>query len=135
MKFTKENRSKVRIGLLLLVWSFTFSSQAVPAKRCESITTSGVLTDNEIWSGRVHVTGDIVVPEGITLAIEPGTVITFTPNGSDNDVKLSVLELLGDNKCNLVVKGNLRIEGEKDNRVIMSELVYDVNGQTTISWG
>ena len=135
MKFTKENRSKVRIGLLLLVWSFTFSSQAISAKDWDSITTSGTLTHDETWGGRVHITGDVVVPEGITLVVQPGTVITFTPNRSDNNVGTPVLDELWANKCNLVVKGNLRIEGEKDSRVVMGELVYDVNRQTSISWG
>jgi len=35
----------------------------------------------------------------------------------------------------LIVKGNLRIEGEKDNKVVIGELFYDVNGDTTITWG
>lgn len=135
MKFIEENRSKTGIGLLLLLWTFTFSPQVVSAKGWDSITTSGVLTHNEIWSGKVYVTGDIVVPEGITLVIQPGTIVAFTPNSSNNDVELPVLDKLGINKCNLIVKGNLRIEGEKDNKVIIGELFYDVNRQTTITWG
>jgi len=135
MKFIEENRSKTGIGLLLLVWSFTFSPQVVSAKGWDSITTSGVLAHNETWSGKVYVTGDIVVPEGITLVIQPGTIVAFTPNSSNNDVELPVLDKLGIDKCNLIVRGNLRIEGEKDNKVIIGELFYDVNRQTTITWG
>ena len=135
MRLIKRVRVKRCVGILLLLLVLVIPMQAVLAKGENNITTSGVLTHDEIWGGRIHVTGDVVVPEGITLAIEPGTVITFAPNRSDNDVKLPVLELLGNNKCNLVVKGNLRVEGEKDNKVIIGKLVYDLNTLTTISWG
>ena len=40
-------------------------------------TTSGTLTTDETWSGVVQLTGDVVVPAGITLTLEPGTVIKF----------------------------------------------------------
>ena len=35
-------------------------------------TTSGDLTEDETWSGTVAITGDVNVPEGTTLTIEPG---------------------------------------------------------------
>jgi len=135
MKFIRGNRNKSRIGTLLFLLSFLFSLQALSAKVEGSITTSGVLFQDEVWSGEVHITGDVVIPEGITLTVRAGTTITFTPNSSDNDVKMPVLDILGIDKCNLIVKGNLRIEGEKDNKVIIGELIYDVNRQTTITWG
>lgn len=135
MKLIKGDRNKRCIGILVLLLSFVIPIQPVLAKGENNITTSGVLVHNETWSGRVHVTGDIVIPEGITLVIQPGTVITFTPNSNDNDVKLPVLDKLGINKCNFIVKGNLRIEGEKDNEVVIGEFIYDVNRQTSISWG
>lgn len=135
MKFINRDRNKRCIGILVLLLSFIISIQLVSAKGENNITTSGVLAHNETWSGKVHITGDVVIPEGIILVIQPRTIITFTPNGSDNDVKIPVLNRLGINKCNLIVRGNLRIEGGKNNKVIMSELFYDVNRQTTITWG
>ncbi len=135
MKFIRGNRNKRGIGTLLFLLSFLFSLQILSAKVEASITTSGVLFQEEVWSGQVHVTGDVVIPEGITLTVRAGTTITFMPNSSDNDVKIPVLDILGINKCNLIVEGNLRIEGEKDDKVIIGELIYDVNRQTTITWG
>ena len=38
-------------------------------------TTSGILTNDETWSGTVNLTGDVTVPDGVTLTIEPGTVV------------------------------------------------------------
>lgn len=135
MKFIKEDRNKRYIGIFILLLSCVIPIQSVLAKAENNITTSGVLAHNETWSGKVDITGDVVIPEGITLIIQPGTIITFTPNSSNNDVKIPILNKLGINKCNLIVKGNLRIEGEKDSKVVMGELVYDVKRQTAITWG
>lgn len=135
MKLIKRARVKRCVGILLLVLIFVIPMQPVLAGGEDNITTSGVLAHDETWGGRVQITGDVVVPEGVTLVVQPGTVITFTPNRSDNNVGTPVLGELWANKCNLVVKGNLRMEGEKDSRVVMGKLVYDVNRQTSISWG
>ncbi|MDY6793024.1 MAG: right-handed parallel beta-helix repeat-containing protein, partial [Thermodesulfobacteriota bacterium] len=35
-------------------------------------TTKGTLTGNETWSGEVAITGDVIVPQGVTLTIDPG---------------------------------------------------------------
>jgi len=135
MKFINSDKNKRCVAILALLLSFVITTQPTLAKADNGITTSGVLAHNETWRGKVHITGDVVIPEGITLVIQPGTIITFTPNRSDNDVKIPVLEKLGINKCNLIVKGNLRIEGEKDNKVVIGELSYDVNRDTAITWG
>ena len=36
---------------------------------------SGTLAANTTWSGVVHVTGDVIVPAGVTLTINPGTLV------------------------------------------------------------
>jgi len=43
-------------------------------------TTSGSLTSNEVWSGTVEIAGDVTVPFGFTLKIEPGAIIRFSNN-------------------------------------------------------
>ncbi len=37
----------------------------------------GTIGADEIWSGEILVTGSVTVPEGVTLTIEPGTVVRF----------------------------------------------------------
>ncbi len=37
----------------------------------------GPLTHDETWSGEILVTDTVTVPEGVTLTIEPGTVVRF----------------------------------------------------------
>jgi len=58
-------------------------------------TTSGELTQNEIWRGTVHVTGDVVIPEEFILKIDAGTQVSF-----DQGVKI-------ENRGNLLAIGNL----------------------------
>jgi len=115
----------------IFIGLFILGGQALLAQR---FTTSGTLVCNEIWNGRIHITGDVVVPEGVTLSIKAGTEITFASE-SDYDADLPVAADLGINKCNLIIKGDLEIQGTEDNEVIIGEKVYDLNTESTISWG
>jgi len=45
--------------------------------RIHNASKSGTLTRDEIWSGEIHITDHISVPKGVTLTIEPGTVVKF----------------------------------------------------------
>lgn len=40
----------------------------------------GYITSDEIWSGEIRVIGDIIVPQGITLTIKPGTTVLVSAN-------------------------------------------------------
>lgn len=44
---------------------------------------SGHITSDTTWSGTVIVTGDVIVGEGVTLTIEPGTIIKFEKISAD----------------------------------------------------
>ena len=46
-------------------------------------TTTGTLEEDETWEGRVNLTGDVVVPEGVTLTLEPGTQLVFPALNDD----------------------------------------------------
>lgn len=131
MKKGCKTRNYMSIAVIVLL-SFWMRVQVVSG---EKPTTSGILVQDEVWSGSIHVTGDVVIPEGITLVILAGTAISFAPNQSDYDAGLSLPGGLGGGKCNLIVQGNLRIEGEKNKVVMVGDLVYDLERQTKISWG
>ena len=47
------------------------------------ISRSGPITQDEVWSGTVHITGDVVVKAGHTLTILPGTVVLFAAHRDD----------------------------------------------------
>ena len=40
-----------------------------------AIDVTGTLPDTSVWSGTVHVTGDLLLPSTATLTIEPGTIV------------------------------------------------------------
>ncbi len=42
-----------------------------------AITTAGTLPGDETWSGSVAITGNVIVPVGITLTVSPGTLVEF----------------------------------------------------------
>jgi len=41
------------------------------------VTKGGVIEHDEVWNGEILVTSQVVVPEGVTLFIEPGTRVKF----------------------------------------------------------
>jgi hypothetical protein len=41
------------------------------------------MTEDEIWRGEILLTGDVEIPQGVTLTIEPGTIIRFTAQRDD----------------------------------------------------
>lgn len=47
------------------------------------VTTSGLITKDETWSGEIHLTGDIFLATGVTLTIEPGTIVYVASNSDD----------------------------------------------------
>ena len=69
------------------------------------------LTQNETWSGKILLKGDIVVPAGITLTINPGTIIYISTDAPiyDNGFETG--------KIDFDVFGNLIINGTAQNIV------------------
>ncbi len=45
-------------------------------------TTSGTLAHNETWGGENNITGNVTVPQGMSLKILPGTILRFNSNTS-----------------------------------------------------
>ena len=59
------------------------TSTPAPEPEPTEITTSGHITEDETWSGTVHVTGEIFIEEGATVTILPGTTVLFTAHQDD----------------------------------------------------
>ncbi|RLA97759.1 MAG: hypothetical protein DRG83_15375, partial [Deltaproteobacteria bacterium] len=92
------------MGLLCTFFIFFLSTSVL------AITTSGTLTENETWSGTVVLTGDVTVPEGVTLTIEPGTQVIFPARSDDTGG--------GDpNVTELIVNGSLVATGNDSNKI------------------
>ena len=46
-------------------------------------TTSGRMMEDEVWRGDILITGDVQVPQEVTLTVEPGATIRFTAQSDD----------------------------------------------------
>jgi hypothetical protein len=72
---------------------------------------SGEITDQQIWSGNVLITGDVVIQPGGVLIIEPGTRVLFEPlRDTENSYWHSRSELV-------LQGGSLIAEGTSENPI------------------
>jgi hypothetical protein len=79
---------------------------------------SGTLSGAAVtWSGVVHVTGDVIVPAGTTLTIQPGTLVLLNGVAS------------GDTGTDIQVNGTIRSLGTADDPVVIT--AWDPN----LPWG
>ncbi len=62
------------MGLLLSLSCWCPSGLSLAA------TTAGTLPQDEVWSGLIEITGNVTVPFGSVLRLEPGTVVRFVNN-------------------------------------------------------
>ncbi len=46
----------------------------------------GYITLDEVWSGEIRVTGDIIIPKGVTLTIKPGTNVFVSANSDKENL-------------------------------------------------
>ncbi len=77
-------------------------------------TTSGTLTTDETWSGSILITGDVTVPDAISLTIMPGTLVEFTAISDDTSGGAD------SSRCELIVEGILTADGESGNEIIFT---------------
>lgn len=53
-----------------------------------NLTTHGEMTQNETWTGTIRIVGDVFVPYGVTLTIEPGTRVLIAANQDAANLQL-----------------------------------------------
>lgn len=80
----------------------------------------GVLKDDETWSGEIYVSCTVEVPEGVTLNIEPGTIVKFKYSRNYKTFDRAGLRANG---------GTIIAEGTSDNQIWFTSAVEDpING-------
>ncbi|HEY6000332.1 MAG TPA: right-handed parallel beta-helix repeat-containing protein, partial [bacterium] len=89
-----------QLGAIAALAAFLLFPAAVGA-----VTTSGSLTADETWSGTVSLTGDLTVPNGITLSIQPGTTVLFPAAADDMHAGADTT------RTELIVQGSLNAAG------------------------
>ena len=80
----------------------------------DQILSGGELAGYKIWRGSIVIQGDVTIPEGSQLNIEPGTRIYFSANRDD--------QRSGNDKtrAELIVRGKLIARGTADNKIVFS---------------
>lgn len=76
------------------------------------VLKQGVLEQDEIWSGKILIPGDVVVPKEHTLTIAEGTWLVY------NDVDLKNLGQFED-EPELIIRGQLIKEGDSKSGVML----------------
>jgi parallel beta-helix repeat protein len=96
-------------------------------------TTSGTVPQDEIWRGEILITGDIEIPSGVTLTVEPGTTVHFTAQRDDRSSggteDLAIPEriyfpndppAIPANMIVIIVRGTLVASGTTDHPIIFT---------------
>ncbi|HCL00679.1 MAG TPA: hypothetical protein DHW42_11320 [Candidatus Marinimicrobia bacterium] len=96
------------------------SFAAVGIGDCD-ITLTGTLAQSETWDGFVPVIGDITIPAGKTLTIDPGTSIFFKSN---HDYESSGYY---SSKTEIIVNGILNVIGSENSMIKFTSIIDDPN--------
>jgi len=96
----KQKKSDISALLTTVaVFILVMGSGIVQPSLVAGATTSGYLSSDETWSGTVILTGDVTIPEGVTLTIMPGTTVMAKSFSDDqqsgNQTALVSLEVRG----------------------------------------
>lgn len=86
------------------------------------VQVEGVVTKDTTWSGEVLVVGDVLVPEGVTLTVAPGTKVMFQASESTKIEPMYISM-----QTELMVRGSLRAEGAKDRPISFMPAPEDMN--------
>ncbi len=127
MDFVIKSFKYFLAGLCLaLVFSMkVFGAEApVSAPASMPLQVEGAVTHDTTWLGRVVVAGDVLVPEGITLTIAPGTDVMFMSSESSK-IEPAFLSM----QTEIMVRGRLVAEGEKGKEITFGPAPEDINGK------
>ena len=119
MEFVIKSFKYFLAGLCLaLVFSMKVFGAEAP------LQVEGAVTRDTTWKGRVLVAGDVLVPEGVTLTVAPGTEVMFMSSESSKiePVFLSM-------QTEIMVRGRLVAEGEKGKEINFGPAPQEVNGK------
>jgi len=101
---------------------------------------SGGIKQDQIWSGTIHVTGDVEVEEGTTLRIEPGTVVKIAAQSDDQHGGTDHPhdppfpkdpDRLETQSTRILINGIIQAIGEPDNMITFTS---DSENPTTWDW-
>ena len=111
---------------VILMFSMIFTTILLFAGCGVSPTTPPIdedsmnISQDEVWSGEIHIENEIFVPKGVTLTIMPGTVVKFKPYRGYTEPG---------GRLGMVIKGTLIAIGTPENQIwFTSDSSDPING-------
>lgn len=138
MSYSVSSSTFFRSGLLVLLAllaGLLGCRQQRDVSLRDHVTPSGTVEASERWSGKIKLTGDVVIPEGITVSVQPGANINFT-SASDHDVRITAVSdstevLTHDGLIDIIVRGDFQISATEKTMVYVG-----TDGKKgTFGWG
>ncbi len=117
-------------GFLLIVMVV---SQLAGCSKPQQIEVSKlILQKDTTWSGLVLVNGDVYVPPGITLTIQPGTVVKFKRIDETSDQNLFDVDSPYYPQAELIIRGRLIARGTASKQIVFTSAEMDARAR---DWG
>ena len=118
---TDQNHKWIYLILLLAMclWIGCQGGGITIGERQEALEKSGELKKNEVWTGKILISGDVIVPEGKTLTIRSDSIVGFDPVTGVHQ---------------LIVRGTLYAEGEPNRLITIGSLGTDTELPKTGDW-
>jgi hypothetical protein len=106
----------VRTGRLLLALLLVTGCQKTPVTELSKQT----LDQDTTWSGVVIISGDIYVPPGVSLTIEPGTIVKFKKIDASSDQNLFHTDSPYYPEAEIIIRGSLIARGTPDKQIVFT---------------
>lgn len=84
----KTRETVRRLALFAAAITITISAASAECRAAAREVGRETIAKDTTWGGEVLVTGDVHVPEGVTLTIAPGTTVRFRKIGPESDRNL-----------------------------------------------
>jgi len=108
----KINQTPFLVLAILAAGCAGVHEAGTPGAAPSPLVVQGTLSADEMWQGSVEVADDLLVPEGITLTIRPGTAVRVVRA----DTSRTEPEFL-DNATEILVRGRLVVKGKESSPV------------------
>lgn len=106
--------------LFLLVPAILVAAMSSVSWGAEREVGKETLKKDAVWQGDILVTGDVHVPEGVTLTIEPGTKVCFKKISPTSDRNLFGTDSPYYPQAEIIVTGRMIAKGTKEKPIVFT---------------
>ncbi len=128
------------VSIFIIILMVGYIQQEKSPVKIHNQNISGEIKQDQIWSGTIHVTGDIEVEEEVTLTILPGTVVEVTAFSDDQHSGIDQPhdppfpkdpDRIETRSTKIIIRGTLNAIGTPSDKIIFTS---DSKNPTTYDW-